>query len=114
MISISHRKQLDEHVDVILPFIKNKVDFNQIEELTQIKNLDFKGDFNEKRTLQLPSGRKVHLLGLGGLASKFHLSSQSFIFILKIKALQKSKLTLGSYPITASRFSWDFNWGSTK
>ena len=93
MISISHRKQLDEHVDIILPFIKNKVDFSQIEELTQIKNLDFQGDFNEKRTLQLPSGRKVHLLGLGGLASKFHLSSQSFYFHFKNKAPSKIQIS---------------------
>jgi leucyl aminopeptidase len=56
---------IDSAIDLVLPFRKDKINYGQIIELTNISKPDFDGEFSEIQMLYGKNGQRVYLLGLG-------------------------------------------------
>ena len=56
---------IDSAIDLVLPFRKDKLNHDQIIELTNISKPDFNGEFSEIQMLYGKNGQRIYLLGLG-------------------------------------------------
>jgi leucyl aminopeptidase len=56
---------IDHNIDIILPQRKDQLSKDQIENLTGIRNPDFKGEFKESLLIYTKNGKRLYLLGLG-------------------------------------------------
>ncbi|MEJ2004314.1 MAG: hypothetical protein P8X57_04960, partial [Cyclobacteriaceae bacterium] len=55
-----------DHANMVIPFLKNQVDFDRIHELTGIRlDQEFDGSFKSIEKIYLPDNQVIYLLGLG-------------------------------------------------